>query len=71
MMPEWLEVSETSGIITTEKRIYVAVTDMETYAGTSAVLNILDQNHNQTFRVGIHVEEGLPVAAEVELMPSV
>lgn len=65
-MPEWLEVSETSGVITTEKRIYVTVTDMETYAGSSAILNIWDKNHNQTLRVDVYVEERLPVAKGCE-----
>lgn len=66
-MPEWLEVSETSGVITTEKRIYVTVTDMETYAGSSAILNIWDKNHNQTLRVDVYVEERLPVAKGCEM----
>lgn len=65
-MPEWLEVSETSGVITTEKRSYVTVTDMETYAGSSAILNIWDKNHNQTLRVDVYVEERLPVAKGCE-----
>lgn len=61
-IPDWLRLSETSGVITTEKRIYVMAADMETYAGSSAVLNILDKSNNQTLRVDVHVEEGLSVA---------
>ncbi len=65
-VPDWLRISETSGVITTEKRIYVTAADMETYAGLSAVLNILDQNHNQILKVDVYVEERLPVAKGCE-----
>ena len=65
-VPDWLRISETSGVITTEKRIYVTAADRETYAGLSAVLNILDQNHNQTLKVDVYVEERLPVAKGCE-----
>ncbi len=65
-VPDWLRISETSGVITTEKRIYVTAADRKTYAGSSAILNIWDKNHNQTLRVDVHVEERLPVAKGCE-----
>lgn len=65
-VPDWLRISETSGVITTEKRIYVTAADRKTYAGSSAILNIWDKNHNQTLRVDVHVEERLAVAKGCE-----
>lgn len=58
-IPDWLRLSETSGVITTERRIYLTVPEMETYAGTAAVLFITDLKNGRDLRIDVRVEESV------------
>lgn len=56
-IPEWLSLSETSGVIAAERRIYVTVLDMEKYSGKAARLYVSDQTNGRQLKIDICVEE--------------
>lgn len=60
-MPDWLTISETSGVICTEKRIYVTVPDLEMAAGYLAVIYITDRYNSRSMAMDVKVEERMAV----------
>lgn len=56
-IPDWLTISETSGVIGTEKRIYVTVPDLEMAAGRLSVIYITDRYNSRSMAIDVKVEE--------------
>lgn len=56
--PAWLDISEESGMIDAEKRIYISVNDETAYAGNEAVLTVRLPEQKQEIHIKIKAEAG-------------
>ncbi len=56
--PPWLDISEESGMIHEEKRIYISVNDETAYVGKEAELTVSLPEKEQLLHIGIKAEAG-------------